>query len=116
MSNEGSGAASCSTADLSTTNDDEFSRAVLQRIEDGVHETLDVLDSGSNEMLRSLILPAHVPIIVGALVKVAFALIVLVAPRLLTVIFAFTGPSSRSFIRSLVRHEPSCIPLCCRAI
>jgi hypothetical protein len=99
MSNEGSGAAPCSTADLSTTNDDEFSRAVLQRIEDGVHATLDVLDSGSNEMLRSLILPAHVPIIVGALVKVAFTLVVS-APlsRLLTAIFASTGQSSRSFI------------------
>lgn len=76
MSNEGSGAAPYSTADLTTKNDDEISRAVLQRIEDGVHATLDVLDSGSNDMLRSLIVPAHVPIIVGALVKVAFAIFI----------------------------------------
>ena len=73
MSQEGHDAdalASCSTSGCKISNNDEFSRLVLQRIDDDMHRTLDTLDGSSNQNLRSLIVPAHLPILLGTILKV----------------------------------------------
>jgi hypothetical protein len=62
--------ASCSTSGCKISNNDEFSRLVLQRIDDDMHRTLDALDGSSNQNLRSLIAPAHLPILLGTILKV----------------------------------------------
>ncbi len=73
MSREGPDAEACAaspTSDCAAPNDDQFARAVLQRVDDEVHQTLDVFDGDSIEKLRSLIVPGHLPIIIGSIIKV----------------------------------------------
>lgn len=43
---------------------------LLQHVDDEVHQALDAFESDSAESLRSLIVPAHVPIIIGSILKV----------------------------------------------
>jgi hypothetical protein len=45
-------------------------RVLLQQVDDEVHRALDALGGDSTETLRSLIVPAHVPIIIGSILKV----------------------------------------------
>jgi hypothetical protein len=73
MSREGLGAAARGPSSSLSTNDstfDEHARAVLQSVDDEVHQILDEFDGDSAENLRCLIVPAHLPVLIGTVLKV----------------------------------------------
>ena len=76
MSREGLGAAArepSSPCDSKDSNYDEHAHVVLQSVDDEIHLTLDEFDGDSAEKLRSLIVPAHLPVIIGTVLKVCRA-------------------------------------------
>ena len=73
MSGEGQVAdahALASTAHNIVNRDEHAARVALEIVDDAVHQTLYVFDGDSNEKLRALLVPAHLPVIIGSVIKV----------------------------------------------
>jgi hypothetical protein len=72
MSQERLGAdanALCSNTDSKNPNDASHDRVLLQLVDDEMHKALDELGGDSVDKLRSMLVPAHLPIIIGSIIK-----------------------------------------------
>jgi hypothetical protein len=87
MSREGQTAealASVTTSNNILNHDELAARVALNNVDCAVHQALDAFDGDSNENLRALLVPAHLPIIIGSVIKVRDDRCFCVAKRPLT--------------------------------